>query len=141
MSIFKVKVIQGHEVKERSNWKVWVMAAWYMFLGQFFVKNTKMTLEYFLNYPNRTNFNNRKNAKNGGKQREKMAFFEVQNTKTRPFFRIYAWNSVHIYTWQGYFTYIPFFLKIRKSHHFLKIAFFLLYFSKLSKSSNFVNSR
>ena len=41
VSIFKVKVIQGHEVKERSNWKFYVWDAWYMFLGQFFVKNAK----------------------------------------------------------------------------------------------------
>ena len=33
-----------------------------MFLGQFFVKNAKMTLEHFLNGLNRTNFENRKNA-------------------------------------------------------------------------------
>ena len=41
MSTFKVKVIQGHEVKERSNSKFYVWGACYMFLGQFFVKNTK----------------------------------------------------------------------------------------------------
>ena len=41
VSILKVKVIQGHEVKERSNLKFWVWAAWYMFSGQFSVKNAK----------------------------------------------------------------------------------------------------
>ena len=39
--IFKVMVIQGHEVKKRSNWKFHVWVAWYMILGQFFVKNAE----------------------------------------------------------------------------------------------------
>ena len=34
MSIFNVKVMQGHEVKETSNWKFYVWDAWYMFLVQ-----------------------------------------------------------------------------------------------------------
>ena len=41
LSIFRVKVIQGHEVKEGSNWKSWVWVALYMFLGHFSVINTK----------------------------------------------------------------------------------------------------
>ena len=36
VSIFKVRVIQGHEVKERSNGKFWVWAAGYMFFGSVF---------------------------------------------------------------------------------------------------------
>ena len=41
VSIFKVKVIQGHKAKERSNWKFCVLAAWYTFLGELFVKIAK----------------------------------------------------------------------------------------------------
>ena len=52
-----------------------------MFLGQFFVKNTKMTLEYFLNYPNRTNFNNRKNAKMAGNSVKKWPFSRFKTRK------------------------------------------------------------
>ena len=37
-----------------------------MILGQFFVKNAKMTLEHFLNGPNQTKFENRENAKISG---------------------------------------------------------------------------
>ena len=33
-----------------------------MFMGQIFFKNTKITLEHFLNGPNRTTNENRKNA-------------------------------------------------------------------------------
>ena len=63
LSIFKVNVIQGHEVNERSNRKFWVWAACYMLLGHFFSSRTrKMTLEHFLNDPSQTNFENRENA-------------------------------------------------------------------------------
>ena len=48
VGIFKVKVIQGHEVKETSNYTFFVWSAWYMFLCQFFVKNAeKWTLNTF----------------------------------------------------------------------------------------------
>ena len=54
VSILKVKVIQGHELKERSNWKCYVWAAWCM-LGHFFVKNAKNDPRTLLNGPSRTN--------------------------------------------------------------------------------------
>ena len=41
VTIFKAKVIQGHEVDERSNRKFYVWVPRYMFLSQFFVKNAK----------------------------------------------------------------------------------------------------
>ena len=39
----------------------------------------------------------------------KMAVFDPQNAKSRTFFKMSSWNFVHVYTWQGTFTYIPFF--------------------------------
>ena len=55
-----------------------------MFLGQFFVQNAKN--EHFLNGSNWTNFENRENAEIAGNS-VKMALFDLQNTKTRPFFQ------------------------------------------------------
>ena len=71
-----VKIIQGHEVKERSNWKVWVWEARYMLLGQFIVKTRKIDLGHFLNGPNGTNFATRKNAEFAGNS--------VKNCRFRP---------------------------------------------------------
>ena len=62
VSIFKVKVSQGHEVKERSNSIFYVWDACYVFLGQFSVKNTKNDPKHFLNGPTRTKFENCENA-------------------------------------------------------------------------------
>ena len=47
---------------KRSSLKFWVCITWYMFLGQVSVKNAKMTQEHFLNGPNRTKCDHRKNA-------------------------------------------------------------------------------
>ena len=39
--MFKVKVIQGNDVRERSKWKLWTRLVWCMFLDHLFINNTK----------------------------------------------------------------------------------------------------
>ena len=134
VSIFKVKVIQGHKVKERSNWKFWVWVAWYMFLGQFFVKNAKNDPRTLFERPK-----SEKILKIGKMQKSpeigwKMAVFDLLNAKTRTFFKISTWNFVHVYTWQDSFTYIPVFWKFENfAQTFLKITFFVDYFFTIFK--------
>ena len=108
VSIFKVKVIQSHEVKERSNWKFWFGQHYTCFWVSFSWRTRKMTLKDFLSRPNVKNFENRENAEIAGNS--------VNNGRFRPskhqnsvIFKMSTWNFVHIYTWQGSFAYIPFF--------------------------------
>ena len=39
----------------------------------------------------------------------KIVVFDLQNAQTRTFLKISTWNFVHVYIWQGSFTYNPFF--------------------------------
>ena len=64
-----------------------------MFAGQIFVKNAKITLEYFLNDPTWTNFEIWDTTNIKGK----VTNFDLQNSKTRPLFKISAWTFVHIH--------------------------------------------
>ena len=56
-----------------------------MFLGQFFVKNSKNDSKHFFNGSNRTKFEIRENAEIPGNS-VKMIFFDTQNTITWSFF-------------------------------------------------------
>ena len=134
MCIFKVKVkvIQGHEIKERSNWKFWAWSASYIFLGQFFVTSAKMTLEHFLT------------AKIGqilkiGKMRKspeiawKVAVPYFQNAKT---FSRYLHAILYTYTPDRVLSHIfCFFFRIPEfSSIFSENDIFIDYFLQVSKS-------
>ena len=54
VTMIEVKVISGHQVKKRSNKKFRDLEVRYMFLGQIFAKNAKMTLKHFLKCQNRS---------------------------------------------------------------------------------------
>ena len=81
-----------------------------------------MTLKHFLNGPNRTNFEKRKNAEIA-KNSMKNGSFNLQNAKTRAVFKpVSTWNFVHVYIWEGFFTYILLFWKLENFLHiFFKI--------------------
>ena len=75
MSIFKVKVIQGHEVKRKGQIKNFMFGTRdTCFYVSFSSRTRKMTLIYFMNGPTRTKFQNRKKWGNSVKQREKWPF-------------------------------------------------------------------
>ena len=54
VTIIKVKVISGHQVKKVKQTKNRDLELRYMFLGQIFTKNAKMTLKHFLKRQNRS---------------------------------------------------------------------------------------
>ena len=66
---------------KRSNLKCWVWWFWYMFLDQIFVKNEIITLEHFLNAPNRTKFENKKKCRNPLKKRRRGPFWAFKTAK------------------------------------------------------------
>ena len=89
---------QGHsssEVKERLNGIFYVLMVWCMFLDHFSPKTLKMTLEHFLNGPNRTKFENSENTEIAGTA-SKMAVstFKI-GTKTRSFSRYHLNFCTH----------------------------------------------
>ena len=54
VTIIEVKVISGHHVKKVKQNKIRDLELRYMFLGQIFAKNAKMTLKHFLKRQNRS---------------------------------------------------------------------------------------
>ena len=120
VSIFKVKVTQGHEVKEWSNWKFWVSTAWYMFLGSGFSSGTrKMTVKHFLNGPNRTNFENRENTEIARDSVKNSLLSTFKTPKLGHFQDIYLKFCTHMHL-TGFFHIYCGFLKIPKNLHFWK---------------------
>ena len=95
VSIFKVKVIQGHEVKGRSNRKFCVWAACYMFLCQFLRQKRENGPRTLFDGPNWTKFENRENAEFPGNS-VKMTVIQLQITKSRSFFKISTQNNADI---------------------------------------------
>ena len=53
-AIIEVKVMSGHQVKKVKQNKFRYLELRYMFLGQIFAKNAKMTLKHFLKHQNRS---------------------------------------------------------------------------------------
>ena len=103
-----------------------------MFSGQFFVKNAKKTLEHFLNGPNRTNFQNRKNAEIAGNS-VKNGLFDLFHQNPSIFQDIYMKFCTHICL-TGFFHIYSGFLKIQKKNpNFLK-NIFLIIFQNFQKS-------
>ena len=126
--IFKVKVIQCHFPGQgKVKLKILCLGGVCMFLGQVSLRTRKMTPEDLFNGPNPTKFENRKNAEIL-ENTVKMAVFDLQNTKTRPFFKISTQIFVHLYTYQGSFTYIPVFRKFEKLFGFFNNIFHGLFF-------------
>ena len=68
-----------------------------MFLGQFFVKNAKITLEHFLNGPNRTNSESRKNAEITGNSVKNGRFQPSKHQNLGIFQDIYLKFCTHIH--------------------------------------------
>ena len=128
----QIKVIQGHEVKKRSNSKnlVWVVS--YMFLGQTFVKNAQMTLALF----ERRKLDQKMKI---GKCRnprkwQKKAFWGIQNGRTEPFPKRAAWNFGRIFNSKCSYTRIPFLLNLNTFlENFQKKTIFWLLFFPVSK--------
>ena len=54
MTIIEVKVMSGHQVKKVKQIFFRDLELQYMFLGQIFAKNAKMTLKHFLKHQNRS---------------------------------------------------------------------------------------
>ena len=79
-----------------SSLKFRVWAVWYASLGQFFIKDVKITLEHCLDGPCRTNLENRENARIPANRVSSLT--DIQNGKTQPFFNISVWNLVHIFS-------------------------------------------
>ena len=97
VSKFKVKVIKSHEVKERSNWKFYVWAAWYMFfLVSLSLRTRKMTLEHVLNGPNRTKLGNWQNAES---QETAWKNGRFQNTKIPTHDHVSRYPLAMLYTY------------------------------------------
>ena len=53
-TIIEVKVMSGHQVKKVKHIFFRDLELRYMFLGQIFAKNAKMTIKHFLKHPNRS---------------------------------------------------------------------------------------
>ena len=106
VSIFIVKVVQGREVKERSNWKLWVWVVWWMFLDEVFGQNTKKLLNTFERSKSDKNweYGTYRNL------RELRVWpFSTFNTSKPDHFKNCTSNFVYVGTIQCSFTFIPFF--------------------------------
>ena len=64
MALRQVKVIQGHEVKKAKFKTLCLAGVVHVFRSDFCQERKKMTIEHFLNVPNQTTFENRKNCRN-----------------------------------------------------------------------------
>ena len=94
LSIFKVKVTRSRKGQtENLGFGRRDICFWVSFSS----RTRKMTLEYFWNGPNRANFESRENAEIAGNS-VKMAFFDLQNSKTRVIFSRYLHEILYTYT-------------------------------------------
>ena len=106
MIFCQANTIRYHEVKKGQIKSFGFGWCDICFLGQSFVKDAKNTLEHFLNDPNRTEFENWKNAEIlensvksgifGHSKRQKSAVF--QDTNLRVCTHIHRQVSFHIYS-------------------------------------------
>ena len=122
VGIFKAKAIQGHDVKERLNWKLHVWVAWYLFLGQFSVKNTKNNPGTPSERPKPGKIWKSRRYRNPREQREKWSF-SILKYQNSVIFRGIYFTFAHIYTWQFSFTYISFFENSKVFSWFFKNIF------------------
>ena len=109
VSIFKVKVIQDHEGRERSNWKFYVWTAWYMF----FVKNSKNYARTLIERPKSDEIWKSGKCRNPREQREKWPFSTYRIPKLGHFQDIYLNFCAHIHILRFFHIYSGF-LKIQK---------------------------
>ena len=141
VTIFNVKVIQNHAVKEKSNWKLTFGRGDTCFWSVLHQEREKITIKNALSGLKRTKFTNQENAEIPGNS-VKITVFDIQNTKTRSFFTISIWNFVHIYTYQDSFTSIQMFWQFVTFHdYFLKIIFLSTIFQNFQIFLNFENPR
>ena len=137
VSIFKVKVVQGHEVKGRSNWKFWVWAAWYLFLTQFFVKNAKNDHRTLFEPHKTDKFWKSGKCRNHRKQREKWPFSTFKTPKLGHFSR-YLLDFFYTYTPDRVLSHIFVYWKFEKfPHFFFKKNIFCWLIFKIFKFQNF----
>ena len=112
-----------------------------MFFGQIFVKNAKMTLEHFLNGPNRTKIENPENAeilvnnikscRFGHSERQNSAVFEDSDLK----FCTQILQQVSLYTYSVFFIPPP--KKKNNPGKLWKTKHFDDYFPQFSKISKY----
>ena len=108
------RFIQDHEVKKGQikNFEFgWCDTC---FQVKFSSRTQKLTLEYFLNGPNRTKSENRKMAEILVNS-VKVTFFGRSKRKNSAVFQDINLNFVHIFIGKCSFTYIPFVWKIKKT--------------------------
>ena len=108
-----------------------------MFLVRFSATTQKTTPEHFLNGPNRTKIENRKNAeilvnsvksgRFGHSERQNSAVFKDSDLNV----------CTHILQQVFFYTYIAFFLKIKNPGKFRKTKYFDDYFHQFSKISKY----
>ena len=139
--IFKVKVIQGHEVKESSNWKLWVWTAGYMFLGSFSLRTRKMTLEHFLNGRDRTKFENRENVEIAGISVKNVLFRPSKYPNSAIFQDVYMKFCTHIHLTGVFHIHSGFFENSKKIPIFWKYGFCWLFFKRNQDVENLKKSR
>ena len=105
------------------------------FRVNFSSRTRKMTLEHFLNGPNRTSFENQKNAEIAGNI-VKNGRFRPSKRQNPGILKISTLNFVHVYTWQGTVIYILFYENSKISPCFENSIFvdYFLQFSNFWKS-------
>ena len=116
VNIFKVKVTRSRKGQTKNfgfgnrDTCFWV---------NFSSRTRKMTLEHSLNGPNPTYFENRENAEIG-RNIVKITFFDLRNTKTWPFYKIFC-AILYTYTSDRALSQIfLFFNSIKSSPHFIE---------------------
>ena len=131
LNIFKFKVIQGHEVKEGLTWKFCFWATWYMFMGQFFVKNVKNDPRTFFERPKSDKFWKPGKYRNRREQRKNDPFRPSKHQNSVIFQDIYLKFCTRVHLTSS-FTYIPVFWKFENFPKYFENNIFD-YFSKFWK--------
>ena len=134
MTLWQFKVIQHHEVKE-VKFKILSLGELYMFLVRFSATTQKTTPEHFLNGPNRTKIENRKNAeilvnsvksgRFGHSERQNSAVFKDSDLNV----------CTHILQ-QVFYTYIAVFWKLKILENFGKQNILMTIFTNFQKFQN-----
>ena len=118
-SIFKVKVIQGHEVKGRSNGKFGIWAVGYLFLGQISSRTRKNDPRTLFERSKSDNVWKSREWRNRRKRREKWHFSTYKTPKLGHFLR-YPLEILYTCTPERFLSYIFLFWKFEKISIFWK---------------------